>query len=197
MRAILGIGNCGFRYQYSRHNAGFLILDYVSNILSVEFKASKDDYYFCEGKLNQMPFYLIKPCDFVNNSGIGAKQFLQDVQVDLSDFLVVCDDVNLPIGKIAVRRNGGDGGHNGVASIIYHLNSNLFPRLKIGIGNDFPAGQLSAYVLDDFSKEEEKVLPVVLKKSSILIREFILGGIDSMLDANSKMVHNDEESSIN
>lgn len=197
MRAILGIGNCGFRYQYSRHNAGFLILDYVSNILSVDFRASKGDYYFCKGKLNQTPFYLIKPCDFVNNSGIGAKQFLQDVQVSLSNFLVICDDVNLPIGKIAVRRNGGDGGHNGVASIIYHLNSNLFPRLKIGIGNDFPAGQLSDYVLDDFSKEDERELPTVLKKSSMLIQEFILGGIDSMLDANSRIAHNDEGISIN
>jgi len=197
VRAVLGIGNIGVCYQRNRHNIGFLILDYIANLLSINFKSSKNDYYFCEGILKRMPFFLIKPSNYVNNSGIGASQFLQNNKIELTDFLVVCDDVNIPMGKIAVRSSGGDGGHNGIASIIYHLNSNLFPRLKIGIGNDFPEGQLSAYVLDDFNENDQKILPLVFKNSSILIQEFILGGISAMLDTNSKLVYDNPERNIN
>ena len=197
MRAVLGIGNNGVRYQRNRHNTGFLVLDYIANILSINFKASKDDYYYCEGRLNQTPFFLIKPTNYVNNTGISANQFLQKNKIDLSDFLVVYDDVNIPSGKVAVRLNGGDGGHNGIASIIYHLNSNMFPRLKIGIGNNFPDGQLSAYVLEDFNEEEEKMLSAVFKYSSILIQEFIVGGLNAMLDANSKLTQDNPERNFN
>jgi peptidyl-tRNA hydrolase, PTH1 family len=198
VRAVLGIGNMGLRYQRNRHNAGFLILDYFAQNHFVKFKAAKGDYYISEGELNRTLFFLIKPSNYVNNSGVAAAQFLEKHKIDILDLLVVCDDVNLKLGKIRVRRNGGDGGHNGLASIIYHLNSDQFPRLRVGIGNDFKEGELSSFVLDDFNEDENKILKTVLEDSSFLIEEFISGGIEAMLNANSKLYNsNDSSTRIN
>lgn len=197
MRVILGIGNIGLRYQHSRHNAGFLVLDYFAQNCSIKFRAAKGDYYFCEGDLNQVHYFLIKPGNYVNNSGIAALQFLDKHKIDISDLLVVCDDVNMKMGKLRVRKSGGDGGHNGLASLIYHLNSNQFPRLRVGIGSDFNEGELSSYVLEDFSEDDAKILKTVLKDSSLLIEEFIFGGIEALLNANSKLYNNESSTEIN
>ncbi len=197
MRAVLGIGNIGLRYQRNRHNAGFLVLDYFAQNRSIKFRAAKGDYYISEGELNKVTFFLIKPGNYVNNSGVAAVQFLEKYKMDILDLLVVCDDVNLKLGKIRVRRSGGDGGHNGLASIIYHLNSDQFPRLRVGIGSDYNEGELSSYVLDDFTEEDNKVLETVVKDSSFLIEEFISGGIEAMLNANSKLYNNDSSTEIN
>jgi PTH1 family peptidyl-tRNA hydrolase len=197
VRAVLGIGNIGLRYQHNRHNSGFLVLDYFAHNRSVTFRAAKGDYFFCEGDLNQVQYFLIKPSNYVNNSGVAALQFLEKHKIDISDLLVVCDDVNLNMGKLRVRKSGGDGGHNGLASLIYHLNSNQFPRLRVGIGSDFKEVELSSYVLEDFSKDETKILNTVLKDSSILVEEFIIGGIEALLNANSKLYKNGSSTEIN
>ena len=197
MRAVLGIGNIGLRYQRNRHNAGFLVLDYFAQNRSIKFRAAKGDYYFCEGDLNQAHYFLIKPSNYVNNSGVAALQFLEKHKIDISDLLVVCDDVNMKMGKLRVRKSGGDGGHNGLASLIYHLNSDQFPRLRIGIGSDFNEGELSSYVLDDFSENDAKIFKTVLKDSSLLVEEFIVGGIEALLNANSKLYNNDSSPEIN
>ena len=197
MRAVLGIGNIGLRYLHNRHNAGFLVLDYFAQNRSIKFRAAKGDYYFCEGDLNQVHYFLIKPSNYVNNSGIAALQFLEEHKIDISDLLVVCDDVNMKMGKLRVRKSGGDGGHNGLASLIYHLNSNQFPRLRIGIGSDFNEGELSSYVLDDFSENDAGTLKTMLKDSSLLVEEFIIGGIEALLNANSKLYNNDSSPEIN
>ena len=197
MRAVLGIGNIGLRYQRNRHNAGFLVLDYFAQNRSIKFSAAKGDYYICEGDLNQAHYFLIKPSNYVNNSGVAALQFLEKHKTDISDLLVVCDDVNMKMGKLRVRKGGGDGGHNGLASIIYHLNSDKFPRLRIGIGSDFNEGELSSYVLDDFSENDAKIFKTVLKDSSHLVEEFIIGGIEALLNANSKLYNNDSSPEIN
>jgi len=196
VRVILGIGNIGIRYQLNRHNAGFLVLDYFAQNHSIKFKEAKGDYYFCEGVLNQANYFLVKPGNYVNNTGVAALQFFEKYKIDLSDLLVVCDDVNLDMGKLRVRKSGGDGGHNGLSSLIYHLNSSEFPRLRVGIGSDFNKGELSSYVLEDFSKDETKILNKVLKDSSLLVEEFINGGIEALLNANSKLYNNDPSTEI-
>ncbi len=183
----MGIGNPGTRYQRNRHNAGFLILDYFANLKSLRFQPSKGDYYLARGKINNSEFCLVKPTTYVNNSGVAALHLVETYNVNLHDLLVVCDDVNIDTGKIRVRKSGGDGGHNGLASIIYHLNSNQFPRLRIGIGNNFKDGELSDYVLSDFSEDEMKLLSGTFKTSAALIEAFITGGVEEMLNENSKL----------
>jgi len=197
VRGILGIGNPGIRYQRNRHNAGFLILNSFAEKKSVEYKPGNGEYYIACGKGKQDSYCLIKPTTFVNNSGIAAHQFTEKYSIQLSDFLVVCDDVNLQTGKLRLRLGGGDGGHNGLASIIYHFNSNKFPRLRIGVGNDFTDGQLSSYVLADFSDDENDLLSEINKKSNFLINEFIEGGFEAMMIANSKLFNNHSSTKIN
>ena len=187
MRIILGIGNPEPRYQKNRHNIGFMVLDYFALKNSLKFKPSKGDYYFTEGKINGQNFSLVKPTTYVNNSGIAAKQICDKFKSELNDLLVVCDDVNINFPETRIRVSGGDGGHNGLASIIYHLNDNNFPRLRIGISNDFLEGDMADYVLSDFSDEEMEKLKDRFENNRILIEEFIIGGVKQMLDANSKL----------
>jgi len=197
VRGILGIGNPGVNYLRNRHNAGFLILDSLAENKSLEFRPAKGDYYFALEEQNEEPFCLIKPTTYVNRTGQAALQVIEKYKIELVDLLVVCDDVNLKTGQLRIRKSGGDGGHNGLASIIYDFNSNQFPRLRIGIGNDYDEGQLSSYVLTDFSDDEEKLLANVIKNSISLINEFIKSGYDAMLDVNSRLENDESEETIN
>jgi PTH1 family peptidyl-tRNA hydrolase len=197
VRGILGIGNPGVNYQRNRHNAGFLILDTLAENKSLEFRPAKGDYYFALEEQNEEPFCLIKPTTYVNRTGQAALQVIEKHKIELVDLLVVCDDVNLKTGQLRIRKSGGDGGHNGLASIIYDFNSNQFPRLRIGIGNDYDEGHLSSYVLTDFNDDEEKLLANVIKISILLINEFIKSGYDAMLDVNSRLENDESEETIN
>jgi PTH1 family peptidyl-tRNA hydrolase len=181
----------------NRHNAGFLILDTFAKSKSINFSPAKGDYYFALGKQNQESFCLIKPTTYVNKTGQAALRVIEEYNIELVDFLVVCDDINLKTGEIRIRQSGGDGGHNGLASIIYNFNSDQFPRLKIGISNDFNEGQLSSYVLSDFSTDEEKLLSIVIKNSVLLINEFINRGYEAMLDVNSRLMNDESSEKIN
>ena len=197
MRGILGIGNPGFNYKKNRHNAGFLILEKFAETKSLDFRPSKGNYFFTLGKQNKESYCIIKPTTYVNKTGEAALQVIEQYEIKLVDFLVICDDINLKTGQFRIRRRGGDGGHNGLASIIYYLNSNDFPRIRIGVSNEFNEGQLSSYVLSDFSKEEEKMLSTVFKNSVLLIDEFIERGYNSMLNVNSKLKNDESASKIN
>ena len=187
MRLILGIGNPGSQYVGTRHNCGFLVLDHFAQRNSLSFKPSKNEYYYAKGETADCGFSLIKPSNFVNNSGIAARQAIEEYNIPETDFLVIADDVNLEIGKIRIRINGTNGGHNGINSIIYELNSDNFPRLRIGIGNNFRKGQMSEYVLSPFTRDEFSIISDCLTETVTLIEEFIKGGIKQMLDANSKL----------
>jgi PTH1 family peptidyl-tRNA hydrolase len=187
VRVIFGIGNPGNRYLYNRHNIGFMFLDYFANSLSHSFKPSKSDYYFTEGKLDNQSFSLIKPSTYVNNSGIAALQAIQNYKIEIEDFLFIYDDLNLDFPDLRVRVSGGDGGHNGLNSVIYHLASEDFPRLRFGIGNNFEKGKMAEYVLTDFNNEEMSQLKNTFNDGVFLLKEFIVGGTKNLLDANSKL----------
>jgi peptidyl-tRNA hydrolase, PTH1 family len=187
VRAVFGIGNPGTRYSQTRHNSGFLLLDQYAQKNSLTFAPSKNDYFFAEGKTAQSGFSLIKPTTYVNNSGLAALQVIEEYNIQISDFLIIADDINLEIGKVRIRVGGGDGGHNGINSIIYHLNSDDFPRLRIGIGNNFGKGEMADYVLAPFPTDEFTLISNSFNEAVPLIDQFIQGGIKQMLDANSKL----------
>jgi len=190
LRIIFGIGNYGNQYSGNRHNAGFLFLDFFAHIKSLGFLPSKGDYYKASGALNNFPYALIKPTTFVNNSGLAALQLISNYDIKIEDILVFCDDTNLDIGTFRLRLSGGDGGHNGLASIIYNLNSNNFPRIRIGVGKDAGKGNLAEFVLSDFEDDEIRRLTEVFEKTAVLVEEFIIGGSKAMLDLNSKLYLN-------
>ncbi len=187
MRLILGIGNPGNKYKYNRHNVGFIVLDYLASLNSLSFSASRGDYYAAEGIIQDNQYQLIKPTTYVNNTGIAAKQALEKNNLDIKDLLVIHDDINLPHSEIRVKIRGGDGGHNGIGSIIWNLMSDDFARIRVGIGNEFEKGSMADYVLSDFSSDEMKALEAAIKTAGTLVTEFITGGVNGILDANSRI----------
>lgn len=193
MRVVFGIGNPGKRYEYTRHNAGFLLLDYFANKLSLKFIAASGEYLESSGTLDDHNFSLIKPVTFVNNSGIAAKQIFEIYSIEPEDFLVVCDDSNLENYIVRVRLSGGDGGHNGLSSIIYHLVNDKFPRIRIGIGKTSNAQNLADYVLSEFSESELKNYQKPFDDCKVLIESFITGGNKKMLETNSLLFKSDNQ----
>lgn len=185
MRIIFGIGNPGIRYEFTRHNAGFLLLDYYANKLSLNFIESSGEYLHAHSEINHQEFLLVKPVTYVNNSGIVFKEILGKYEVLPENVLVVCDDTNLKKYELRIRLSGGDGGHNGLSSIIYHLQSDQFARIRIGIGNKPIDVDLAEYVLSEFSKTELEEYRKTFETGSILIQEFIIGGTKKMLEINS------------
>ncbi len=197
MRVIVGLGNPGRKYENTRHNAGFMFLDRFAALNSIDFSPSKYDYYRAEGSLDGNPFMLVKPATYVNLSGSAVLNLMSEFPVAPEDVLVVHDELNLPPGGYKIKLKGSDGGHNGIYSIIHSIESENFPRIRVGIGNDFPAGAMADYVLSEFDRGEAELLAKVFDKCVVLTNGFIVSGIKGLLDANSKLTKQDQTQAIN
>lgn len=182
MRVILGIGNPGKKYENTRHNIGFIVLDKFAEKLSLAIDKKCQNYKYVGSKLNTSPFFLVKPTTYVNLSGLAAQDICNKFEIPPEDLLIITDDLNLNEGKLRVRKSGGDGGHNGLKSLIYHLESNAFPRIRFGIGSDFSDGEMADFVLGKFSNSEMKNIENSIDFSVELIENFIKGGTKQMLD---------------
>jgi PTH1 family peptidyl-tRNA hydrolase len=195
IKVIFGIGNPGKKYENTKHNIGFFILDKIAEKHKIKFKASKGEYEIAESTNHAFPFFLVKPVTYVNLSGIAALDIFERYSIDIDNFLVVVDDLNLELGKIRIRKSGSDGGHNGLKSIIYHLQTDQFPRLRFGIGNDFKEGEMANYVLSKFTEEtSQKIIPRI-DFCVELIESFIRKNIQSTLNLFSKRSNAFNESS--
>jgi len=188
LRIVLGIGNPGLKYFLTRHNIGFIIVDRFAKKQNLEVNIQGNDFLYTGSTNSASPFFLIKPTTYVNLSGIAASNILEKYLCAPEDLLVVTDDIHLQLGKIRVRKSGGDGGHNGIKSIIYHLGTDNFPRLRFGIGNEFADGELADYVLGKITESEFETINPSIDFSTNLIEEFIEGGTKQMLDYYSKNV---------
>lgn len=155
-KIVLGIGNPGLQYAKTRHNVGFRILDCLAQKLGVSFSFSPFKAMVAEGHIAQCQYLLVKPMTYVNLSGESAQSILHWYKLQPTSLLVVVDDLNLPLAKIRVRQNGSSGGHHGLDSIIQNLNTDGFPRLRVGI--DPPLESAAKHVLSKFSMEEEQAL---------------------------------------
>jgi len=187
MKAIIGIGNPGDKYQVTRHNIGFIFLDYAAEKLGIKFTPSLFSYQEARGHLADAPFVLIKPTTFVNLSGVAVAQVVENLSLSYDDILIIYDDINLEEGLFKVRKSGGDGGHNGIKSIIYHLNSQNFSRLRIGVGNKFKSGEMVRFVLSSFDADAVKRIEPVLETSFDMVKAFIESGEKAMYDINSRL----------
>jgi len=186
LKLIVGIGNPGKKYLFTRHNIGFIVLDKFAEKNNLTFRPSKYDFYQAGGELNSARFLLMKPTTYVNNSGLAILDFLSTTPIPSEDILIVHDDINLETGRIKVKKSGSSGGHNGLESIIYHLEKDDFPRIRFGIGNDFGKGEMADYVLDTFKAEETEILNSSIDFASNLIENFIFGSYKGMADFFSK-----------
>lgn len=162
MKLIAGLGNIGNKYTFTRHNAGFMLVDSIALNHNLDFREnSKLKCLITNLKEDKEDYLIIKPTTFMNLSGEAVRAVIDYYKISVEDILIVYDDISLPLGKIRFRANGSDGGHNGIKSIIQHLSTQNFARLKIGIG---PQSNLPSevFVLQNFSKEELDVLKPVL-----------------------------------
>jgi peptidyl-tRNA hydrolase, PTH1 family len=184
VHVILGLGNPGNRYKLSRHNIGFILVDYLAEKYNLAFTDHKN-YNFARREYPDSLALFIKPTTYMNNSGLAAKEILDEYNLKPESMLVVYDDIYLKTGELRIRQHGGDGGHNGLGSIIYHLNTNIFPRLRIGIGIDNEIADLPDFVLGKLTKRELKNIEPTLELGSALIEQFSEKGIKGMLDLYS------------
>lgn len=168
MKLIVGLGNPGRKYQNTRHNVGFLVVDAVAKRYNQDFRQEKFKANYCEFSLKGEKIILIKPLTFMNLSGESVVQFVNFYKIDNEDILVVSDDLNLPIGKLRIRKNGSSGGQNGINSIIQHLSSKEFPRLRVGIGKD-PRIDTASYVLGKLDGQE------AIQEAADAVDDFING----------------------
>jgi len=191
LRAIFGLGNPEKRYYDTRHNIGFKILDLFLEKNRLSLSPGKGNYYFVKGEFSDSPFLIVKPVTYMNLSGKAVKEVLDNYPLEVSDLLIISDDINLDSGKIRIRQSGGDGGHNGIKSIIHSLETDQFSRLRFGVGKEFDNGLQADYVLSKFDDETLASIKPSLELSVLLIEEFLLGGTQSMLNLLSKSSQKD------
>ncbi len=197
MRAVIGLGNPGKKYEFTRHNVGFLVLDKMAEKFNLNFKTSAFYYQFAEGQLeDSSKFILVKPTTFMNMSGLAVKDFLETYKLNLDEIIIIFDDLNIEAGRIKIRKCGGDGGHNGIRSIISSLGSDQFPRIRFGIGNKSEKGRMIDYVLSEFSDKELLLIAPMVSMTIDVVEKFISNGIQPMLDYYSRIINPDNKLKI-
>ncbi len=181
---IVGLGNVGRDYEDTRHNVGFMVVDLVASKTKKTFRAGKGEYFFSEMRHAGEDVVLLKPTTFMNNSGIAVKDAVERFAVDPADLLVVYDDFNIPLGKLRLRKGGSDGGHNGVYSVIYHLNDDCFPRLRCGIGTAevVPGRDMADFVLSKFEAAENADMEKMVADAADAVFVFINSGIQAAMN---------------
>ncbi len=155
VKLIVGLGNPGIRYEDTKHNVGFRVIDSLQTRLSAG-KLPRN--LICKSLVMQatwhdLPIILAKPMTYMNNSGVAVAALIRQFEIPLSELCIIYDDIHLDLGVLRMRQKGSDGGQKGMKSIIQHLGTTAFPRLRIGIGE--PIGDLTDYVLTDFTEDEE------------------------------------------
>lgn len=184
-RIIIGLGNPGAEYARTRHNIGFEAVEAIARRIREPFK-TRGQSRVAWGKWRGRPLGLAMPQTFMNRSGIAVEELVRKNSLSPEDILVIVDDINLPPGKIRIRQKGGTGGHNGLEDVADWLDSNSFPRLRIGIGNDFGRGQQSSYVLDEFNAEERELIEGVIDEVCNAALTFVSDGIVTMMNHYNK-----------
>ena len=174
MKLVVGLGNPGSKYQKTRHNIGFMIIDRVISKHSCVMKFdAKFNAEICQLKVNSEKVFMMKPSTYMNLSGEAISKVMKYYDISSDDLLVFVDDVNLPTGKIRLRETGGHGGHNGLKNIIGLLKTEDFKRVRIGISlnNTMP---LDSYVLGQFTETEMAILNQSIDIASLIIEDFLM-----------------------
>ncbi len=178
---IVGLGNIGPKYAFTRHNIGFMVLDRLAAQKGLSFEMDKlafNTHYRYKGR----KIHLIKPTTYMNLSGKALNYWMQKYKVPIDKVLVIVDDLALPLGKLRLKPKGSDGGHNGLKHIIETLGHQNYARLRFGIGNNFMRGAQVDYVLENFSDEELEALIDPIDQCISIIESFASNGLESTMN---------------
>ncbi len=178
---VLGLGNPGAEYAHTRHNIGFDVVDILASRHRIRLNLHRDHARYGLGRIADVPVLLAKPMTYMNRSGEAARALLQRYPLEPARLLVIVDDVALPPGKIRVRPSGSDGGHNGLESIIQCLGTQVFPRVRVGIGSP-PPGQMVEYVLSRFSPQQQPIIEEALQRAADAVEVAIAEGVQAAMN---------------
>lgn len=190
-KLVVGLGNPGLKYKYTRHNIGFMFMDRLENDFNLSFKLDKnfkcmiDKTNVVDINGNEHQVIFIKPVTYMNNSGEAVSAVAKFYNIDTKDILVIHDDMDLPVGKIRIRPNGSCGGQNGMRNIIDHLGTSEIKRIRIGIdkGND-----AIDYVLGKFSKDDKEKVDISLNKATMMIKTYLAVSFENFMNEFNKNV---------
>lgn len=186
MYIIIGLGNPTSKYDGTRHNIGFDVITRMSEDYNIPLDINKHKAICGTGYIEGEKVILAKPQTYMNLSGESVRALADFYKVESDNIIVIYDDISLDVGKLRIRTKGSAGGHNGIKSIIAHLGTESFPRIKVGVG-DKPAGwDLADYVLSRFTKEENEIIIDSLKKSSMAAKTIIKDGMETAMNLYNK-----------
>lgn len=178
MFLIVGLGNPGSQYEFTKHNVGFLTVDYLADKLNIKINKLKFKGLFAKEKIENEDVVILKPQTYMNLSGESVRDFANFFKIPPENIIVVVDDVDLPMGKIRIRKKGSAGTHNGMKSIIYQLQSDNFIRIKVGIEKENRKDDLADYVLKGFSKDEVPIMEESMERAAKAVLEILKKGPD-------------------
>ena len=180
MFLIVGLGNIGDEYKNTRHNVGFDVIDKISSRYNIKVNRVKFKGMYGEGFINNEKVILLKPSTYMNLSGESLVEAVNFYKISNENIIVIQDDISLPVGKLRIRASGSAGGHNGIKNIILQLSSDVFPRIKIGVGQ--PESNLITYVLGRIPKQQINILEKVYDASIEAVETTIKYGIEEAMN---------------
>ncbi|MDO5689253.1 MAG: aminoacyl-tRNA hydrolase [Tissierellia bacterium] len=190
MKLVVGLGNPGLKYEHTRHNVGFRVVDLLAEDAGIKVNKIKWKSLYGEGRLAGDKVILLKPQTFMNNSGIAVMEAVNFFKLPLEDVIVIYDDIDIPFGTIRIKPMGSSGSHNGMKSILFHLQDEAFPRVRISIGKKPSYMDLADFVLSSFAKTEEKTLERQLNAAAASVKEIIQRGVDAAMNEYNGMDFN-------
>lgn len=180
MYVIVGLGNPGKKYENTRHNIGFITLDYLAEQHDIKVNKIKHKALVGEGRISGQKVLLVKPQTYMNLSGDSVREVMDYYKVDIEDLIVIYDDIDLPAGTVRIRKKGSAGTHNGMRNIVQHLGQD-FPRIRMGIGNE-RKGDLVDFVLGGFSKEDKEILEPAVERAARAVECYVDEGIEKAMN---------------
>jgi PTH1 family peptidyl-tRNA hydrolase len=191
MKLIVGLGNPGSRYAKTRHNVGFMVVDMIAEVFPVCGVQSDSLVHFCQTSIQNQRVLLIKPQTYMNRSGIAVGEILARYQESFENLVVIYDDLDLEVGRLRIRKQGGHGGHKGVKSIIEYLETNEFVRIRMGIGRPDPTDipekkslqeNVVDYVLQPFHQDEQPIINAVIKRAVEAIKLIVADRLNTAMN---------------
>lgn len=194
MYYIVGLGNPGIQYENTRHNAGFISIDYLARKYSIDVRKIKFKSLIGQGVISGQKVMLVKPQTYMNNSGEAIREIYKYFDFEHDKLIVIYDDIDIDFGSIRIRKKGSAGTHNGMKSIIYNLEFDDFPRIKVAVGKKPSYMDLANFVLSGFSKQEANILEKEVKLAAESIEMILEEGIEKAMSVyNSKRLVEDNE----
>ena len=182
VKLIVGLGNPGSQYEYTRHNIGFLALDEIAKEFAINVNKIKFKGLWGQGMVHGEKVYLLKPHTYMNNSGESVREILDYFKISPKDMIVLVDDIDIDFGEVRIKKQGSAGTHNGLKSIIYHIMDDQFPRIKIGVGKKHEKQDLANFVLSTFSQEEGKVMEACISRTKDIVNEIIKEDVERAMN---------------